>query len=455
LVLPNVQTAVNWGFLDQNEIERWVWTTQIFSLALLVAGAGAYVCCLWPLKSSLRKWIAWVIAPGVLGILGGVFLPAVIVTSQRTGSVLERFEPHPHRFWDFKIPEGMLLLNLGTGFRLAVVGLLLALVTAALLGLRKVSLPLRFGSTQTLGSAVHGTGSVQIGQKLFALFILALPWFAANVLSLLLAPVLSQLVLPALKDARKFSYWLGAAQYVLLALTFFLVAVWCLGPDRSRQLREAARLPDAISLGIGALIGAGAFFAPHLVAYAIDRVRWAQHGSGTSHVPVALYYLHFPPFAPYLVLTALASALSEWCWRGCAQPQLIRLLGIPRGLFVLGLLYGSVQSIGFPRIFSGLPEVFFNLLLMLISGLAWSVIYGWLAIRARSVWPSALCFALTNALVWGSGDDTLEVLRRPFMRLGLLLFAIVLAPFLIRYFPRPPEPEGAALPEVPPLPESA
>lgn len=429
--------------------------TQIFSLVLLLAGAGAYVCCLWSWRNPLRKWAALVIAPGALGVLGGVFLPAVIVVSQRGGSVLEKFNPHPHSFWDLKIPRGMLLLNLGSGFRLAVLGLFLALVTAVLLHLGEVSVPLQFGRLQAPESSGREPESARFRQKLFTLYVLAFPWFGANLLLLLIAPFFNRFVQPLLKDGRTFANWLNAAQYLLLALTFFLVAAWCIGQDRRNQLRQAARFPNVKWLGLGALIGAAAFFLPHVVAYAIDRVAWAQHWGGPVEAPAPLRYLHVFSLGPYLILTAIASALSEWCWRGCAQPQLVRIFGIPRGLFLLGLLYGSVQQIAFPRFFTGLPEFFFNFLLMLISGIAWSVVFGWLTIRASSVWPAALCSAVINVLLYGSFDDTTEMIPRRMMRLGLLLFAAAVALLLVRYAPLCSRLEEAVGPEAPPLPESA
>jgi hypothetical protein len=171
-------------------------------------------------------------------------------------------------------------------------------------------------------------------------------------------------------------------------------------------------------------------------------------------VPVVLLYVHIPPLGAYLVLIAIATALSEWCWRGCVQPQFIRIFGVARGLFLVGILYGSVQQLSFPRFFPGLAGFLFNFLLMLISGIAWSIIFGWLAIRAASVWPSVASAVLNSVLVWGSFDDTLERIPHRFLRLSLLAFGAVLALLLLRYSSFETRTQAPPLPAAPPVSES-
>lgn len=161
--------------------------------------------------------------------------------------------------------------------------------------------------------------------------------------------------------------------------------------------------------------------------------------------------MHIPPLSPYLVLITIAVALSEWCWRGCVQPQFIRIFGVARGVFLLGVLYGSVQLIWFPRFFSGANGFLFNFLLMLVSGVVWSVILGWLTIRSASVWPSVVCAALIGVLVWGSFDDTVQRMPYGFLRLGILMLGAVLAFLLVRYSSFEPRSQAPPLPAAPPI----
>jgi hypothetical protein len=444
-------TAGAFGLFTTDELYRWVSITQAFSFVLLLAAIGAYICCIWPLRNPFQKWMAFAVVPALLGIVGGLFVPALIIVSQRHGSVLERHNSNPFR--GFKFPARAVLLNMGSGFQLAVLGLLLALVAAWMLRTSAVSLPLRFGPPPLPACVDDATDSARRRQRFFTLYVLAFPGLAANLLALAVLPLFTRLA-PDNSDSRALSLWLDAAKYFVLALVFFLIAAWCLGQQRRKQLMEAARLPSLQLLGVASVIGLAAYFLPHLVDYGIDRVFWAQRWSPLPDVPVVLLYVHIPPLGAYLVLIAIATALSEWCWRGCVQPQFIRIFGVARGLFLVGILYGSVQQLSFPRFFPGLAGFLFNFLLMLISGIAWSIIFGWLAIRAASVWPSVASAVLNSVLVWGSFDDTLERIPHRFLRLSLLAFGAVLALLLLRYSSFETRTQAPPLPAAPPVSES-
>jgi hypothetical protein len=451
LFVPSLATADSFGPLTTNELYRWVAITQAFSFALLLAAVGAYVCCIWPLNNPFQKWVVLAVFPAFLGIVGGLFVPALVIVNQRHVSVLARHNSNP--FSGFKFSARALLLNLGTGFQLAALGLLMALVAAWMLRTGAVSLPLRFGPPP-LPAGVDDAADSARRQRFFTLYVLAFPGLAANLLSLALLPLSARLA-PGNSDSRALSLWLGATKYLVLALVFFLIAAWCLGQQRKKQLMEAARPPSAQLLGVAFLVGVSAFFLPHFVEYGIDRIAWAQRWSSVADLPIVSLYVHIPPLGPHLVLIAIAAGLSEWCWRGCVQPQFIRIFGVARGFFLVGILYGSVQQLSFPRFFPGLPGFLSNFLLMLISGVAWSIIFGWLTIRAASVWPAVACTALTSVLVWGSFDDTLERMPHRILRLSLLAFAVVLAFLLLRYSSFEPRSQAPPLSAAPPISESA
>lgn len=265
---------------------------------------------------------------------------------------------------------------------------------------------------------------------------------------------LFSLASPRTIRAAALALWLDAAKYVVLALVFFLIAVLCLGHHRKKQLMEAARPPSLQLLSLASLIGLAAYFLPHLAHYGMERLAWAQHWSSTPDVRNALLYVHIPPLGPYLILIAIATALSEWCWRGCVQPQFVRIFGLSRGLFLVGILYGSVQQVSFPRFFPGVPGFLLNFVLILLSGLGWSIILGWLTLRAASVWPAVICSALTSVLIWGSFDDTVKRMPQGFLRLGVLVFGAVLAFLLVRYSSFEPRSEAPPLRAAPPVSES-
>ena len=230
---------------------------------------------------------------------------------------------------------------------MAVLGLLLALIAAWMLRSGSVSLPLRFGPPPVPSQADDAVDSARRRQKFFALYVLAFPWLSANLLSLALLPFFARLV-PNNSNSRVVSLWMDAVKYLILALVFFLIAAWCLGHQRRKQLREAARLPSPQLLGASSLIGLATYFLPHLVHYGMDRIAWAQQWSPPPDVPVVLLYVHIPPLGAYLVLIAIATALSELCWRGSVQPQFIRIFGVARGVFLVGILYGRSGTAALP-----------------------------------------------------------------------------------------------------------
>jgi len=140
---------------------------------------------------------------------------------------------------------------------------------------------------------------------------------------------------------------------------------------------------------------------------------------------------------PHLLIYVLTAILSEWCWRGCIQPQFIRSFGLLRGIFLVGILYGSAQELVFPVAFGGLPDFFLHLALQLIWGIVWSTILGWLALSAASVWPAVVCASMISVLTHAAMSDGQEIIPRQFLRLSLLGSGCAIAFILMRYLPLP------------------
>src|SRR5260370_24320514 len=143
------------------------------------------------------------------------------------------------------------------------------------------------------------------------------------------------------------------------------------------------------------------------------------------------------------------AALSEWIWRGCKQPQFIRTFGVFRGIFLLGILYGSVQWLLFPAMFGGLAGFFVHLVLQLIWGIVWSIIYGWLTLSAVSVGPAVVCAAFSSVLTQAAMADRQEIIPRQFLRLYLLGSGCLIAFLLVRYLPPTPERSSARIAAAP------
>src|SRR5208283_4019090 len=146
---------------------------------------------------------------------------------------------------------------------------------------------------------------------------------------------------------------------------------------------------------------------------------------------------HIPAIGWHFILYVFAAALSEWCWRGCVQPQFIRTFGVFRGIFLVGILYGSVQQLQFPAPFGPLPDFFLHFVLQLFWGIVWSIIFGWLALAAGSVWPSVVCAALSGVLAHAAMTDRQEFIPRQYIRLCMLGMGCLIAVLLVRYLPLP------------------
>jgi hypothetical protein len=234
-----------------------------------------------------------------------------------------------------------------------------------------------------------------------------------------------------------FSLWFYAAHSFLYALPMFVLAVWALGRQRRKRLLEWARLRSMRILGFAVLLPIAAFWLPHVIAYAIDRIEWAQRLSGSHEAPLPILYLHIPPMGPHLIIYVLTAILSEWCWRGCMQPQFIRSFGLVRGIFLVGILYGSAQQLLFPVVLGGVPDFFLHLGLQLIWGVVWSTILGWLTLSAASVWPAVVCASMISVLTHAAMSDGQEIIPRQFLRLSLLGSGCAIAFILVHYLPFP------------------
>lgn len=438
LVYPDPATLDAIGPLSANDLERWARMTLVFAFPLLFAGVGAYSCCILLRENLQRYWYGLAVAPAILGMAGGLFVPALIVLNGHPRSVLEKHGLNPFR--GLRFPLRALLLNVGLGFQLAVLGLFLALLGGWLLRRGKVSLPVQFGPP-ALPVISEELNSTAFRQRIFAIYSLTLFGFGGGLISWPVFWILSCFFNHAPSGRLQYSFgsWLNAAQWSLYTLPLLLLALWTLGKNRRVQLLESARLPPAKIFGLALVLPIAVQWLPHVVAYGIDRAAWAHHWNATPEAPLPRLYLHIPAVGPHLILFAITAVVSEWCWRGCMQPQFIRTFGIFRGIFLLGILYGPVQGLLFPLVLGLVPAFFIHLTLQLIWGIVWSTIYGWLTLSARSVWPAAICAALGSMLTQASMTDVQEIIPRQFLRLAFLGCGSIVAFLLFRYLPLPAE----------------
>jgi len=434
LLLPSQAVLDAIGPLARDDLGRWVRLTQFFAFPLLLAGVGAYYCCFFRRENPLKSWKGLVIAPALVGIAGGLFVPALIVLNGQPRSVLG--QNSRNLFQRFRLPARALILNFGIGFQLAVLGLLLAILSGWLLRKKTASLPVQFvASSPPATQETIDLSTSRLG--IFAVYVLALFGFVGGLVSLPLSSILFRFFSSSMSSEMQHSVisWVFGAQSLLYALLLFLVAVWTLGNDRRVQLFESARLPAAGIVGLALVLPVAVYWFPHVVAYAIDRIAWARHWNLLATPPPPSLYFHIPALGSHLLLYAVVAAFSEWSWRGCMQPQFVRTFGISRGIFLLGILYGSVQQLLFPAVIGGLPGFFIHLTLQITWGIVWSIVFGWLTISAASVWPAVLCAAGSSMLAHAAMTDVQDLTPRQFLRLSWLGCGCMIALLMVRYWP--------------------
>jgi membrane protease YdiL (CAAX protease family) len=97
------------------------------------------------------------------------------------------------------------------------------------------------------------------------------------------------------------------------------------------------------------------------------------------------------------VLGSVVTIGEELGWRGYVLEKMVRLLGVNRGLILLGLVWGYwhlpiiLMGYNFPN-----HPVLGAVVLMPISTIFMGIFLGWLYLRSRSIWMPALAHAAMN-----------------------------------------------------------
>jgi membrane protease YdiL (CAAX protease family) len=137
------------------------------------------------------------------------------------------------------------------------------------------------------------------------------------------------------------------------------------------------------------------------------------------------------------LLNAISTFGEEFGWRGYLQPKLMPL-GSRKALLLTGVIWGIwhwpviLMGYNYGKAYFGAP--FLGPLAMVLFTLSLSVIFGWLTIKAESVWPAVIAHGALNGIaslgvifVKGTPDPLLGPTPVGIIAgLGLSLAAIVL-----------------------------
>lgn len=410
-------------------LDHWIHFTKVPSFFIFCAGAVAYFVCFWPGQRPSRRLLYGSLLPGVLGILAVCIRSLILARHQ---AVLLKLAPDSS---SSALDVGFhsvscLLWDLGPGFHFAVAGLLLVSFATIQLRREKLHLPLKIMpaiSTTASPTRLLDNGICRL--HAFIWFCLALLPVAISVFML---PVLVPLLLRSLHHGS--SIWDPVAlsprmyrlQSLLTALPLPLGALWAMGGRRRDLLRQALRVPSRKYFALAVLFPVAAYWLPRTCASLV------KGGDFLSGVPD--YFLGLP-VKPEFVFFFFLPFFAEIAWRGYLQPQFVSRYGVFRALMLVGIIWGITYFGVFPSIIWADAGVLLRLIGGVIWGLGYSLVFGWLTIRSRSVLPAAVAAGLADILLRATLYDAYAVLRPESVRaIGVAIWCVI-AVALLRYWP--------------------
>lgn len=394
----------------------------LFVYLVIFAGIAGYFVCFWPGSHPVRRIVGWVFLPTLVGVglmmarLAYLTLPSPSVL-EGTGAVLaQRIHWVQEMSWEL------------SGFRFALLGLLLIAIFISRLAFGIATLPLALPGRHALESEDPGSWRrVQI-----------LLWFLVGLVFLPLALVTFLTIgVPFVLASRLPSFvqsdWFQRLFPSIVGVLYFGIALSIMGTDGRATARRSIRLPGlrwalvalAFPTGIDILISVG--------QYTLDRVRWAAVDFGKFESPQFSSYFAVPD--TWLLLLFFAAFFEEVIFRGLLQPRFIHRYGLYRGIFLVGIVWAAFHfftDFSFTH-FTEL-EALGKLCFRMFMCVALSFVLAWLVLWSESVIPAAIAHALYNVLVFSP-------LGPPFTGRGVLRVALwgALAYLLFRYWPVPSE----------------
>ena len=441
LVCLTVVPALNWlpsntssffsalpyaGYSSTAEIRHnWFVFVGVASYAFMFAASAGFFACCWPGKRPATRILSLVILPAAIGL--SAICAKYLNLLETPRSVLERGSVSGHGpAWAISN-----LWKLGTAFHFTAAGLVLVALFALLLSRRKASLPISVVPQDA--REYEDTDAWKGCKKCIWIFQGAPPLTSVpmNLISSLL------LLIPA-GTALTWKYQASRGLWPVAEGAVFLpIAIWAMGKDNRKFIRQQLQLPTLSYAGLGLAIPALSTLLPSLLIYLHDRADWAAHSYGRFHPPLFGDYFGEPE--AWMVALFLAAFAEEVIFRGVLQRHFIERFGVWRGICFVGIVWGAFHFHGDARY--RLNDL--GLVLALCSRLVMCVIHGfglsWLTVRSKSLLPATLAHGLYNVFVDSKSDFSFP--GQSWVHLALwALFACV----LFRYWP--PESQSKTLP---------
>jgi membrane protease YdiL (CAAX protease family) len=421
------------------ELRAWNLYSVGARLPIVFAGAAAFVIGFWPGPRPLRRTVIFVCIPALAGItlLCIHYLPFAAYWNPSNTSVLQN-RPYS-QMWVLRN-----LWSLGPALHMSVLGIVLILLFLSRQAMGLATLPLRLPQTgqsdrfldeEWSGIVAFVWGLIPGG------IILNLVTLSLYVVAIRIWSNLSNVNVSSLNTI------FGTVSIGLLACAAALIA----GKNPWEDFKSFTRLPKVRVASIAGAIAVAVDLIPNLVAYTWDRIQWGIHGLGKYSPPQITSYFQFPD--PVFLWFFPAAFVEEVIWRGYLQPRFIQRFGILRGLFLVGLSWGALH---FLRDFQGTiedHEIPLKLFYRLALCVAMSYVFGWLALRSDSIWPSVLVHGLHNVWVFSRPQFYIRLEEVISPTLVLICYSF-LGYLLFKYWPPPAmaDEEGESAPSPAELP---
>lgn len=365
----------------------WYFLAVVIWLFHFASGAG-YFICFWPGQRPARR-IAWfVLLPALAGLsaISGRFIYLYMPRSSVFVTTASRFS----RSIDWTCVE---LWNLGPGFHICLLGIVLVLIFAIRLALGLTSLPLALRPRDE--STVEDDGAWRGTQKLILFVVTPL---------VLLPFLLITVATDFFPFANSNSLSPGKLLYVHFVQDLFLpfatigIVMWISGAAGRHAIRRSLRWFDPVYLALSLLIPFGLSALFSVGPYLYDYIYWGAHNYGHFAPPEFWTYFTAPHFSYAWIV--FAASMEEVIFRGVIQPELIQRYGMWRGLFLVGIVWSALHFYSdFHARMTDL-DILPALGMRVVICLSLGFVLGWLTLRSGSIWPAVIAHASYNIILY-------------------------------------------------------
>jgi membrane protease YdiL (CAAX protease family) len=355
---------------------------------LILASSAGYFFCFWPGKRTKAKvWLS-VVLPAAVSIA----LTSVAFLNIRRGEYSVLTQIHGSgKGLSWVVTE---LWHQGSGIHFAALGIGLT----ALFGLRLIrgtsDLPLELSRSSDIGEwpQEESKGNAR------------LIWFSVAPSSSVIMAVVGFGLLAPLRLTSAYrgpKAWMGFLQAFVVAAVMLVLSMWLAGSENRKLVYGLVRRLNPKLILIGAALPALVSLSPPIVRFIVDRVSWAANDFGKYSPPHLLSYLPVPEI--WTLSLVFAAFVEEIVFRGVLQRHFVIRHGVPRGIFLVGIVWASFHFFT-DKYATSDQGVVLDLLLRVAQCVILGFALSWLTLRSSSLLPATMAHWLSNVGVYSARD---------------------------------------------------